>query len=179
MSLSNPVVIVLGVLVLFGGVLLLIKKLSSAAPMDETPRSDADYEVRKSILTPAERSFFGVLQPLLPEDVSCLIKVSLGEVFTLREDLGFAERLRASSRIGQKHVDFLLVRASDLKPLAGIALDAASPDADATPERDAVVDEVFQSCKVPLLHVKARATYNFEALRESVTAVLLRASEAE
>ncbi|MCX6953513.1 MAG: DUF2726 domain-containing protein, partial [Verrucomicrobia bacterium] len=118
---------------------------------------------------------FGVLHPLLPEGVTCLIKVRLGDVFALRKGLGLPERARAWNRIGQKHVDFLLVRSSDLKPLAGIELDDASHDKEERQQRDAFVDEVFQSSKIPLLHVKARETYQTEVLRESVGAILARA----
>jgi len=174
----QSLLIVIVVLVLFFGVIVLLKKLSTATPTDRTPHSDADYEARTSLLTAAERSFFGVLQPLLPEGVTCLIKVRLGDIFTVRKGLGLPERARAWNRIGQKHVDFLLVRSSDLKPLAGIELDDASHEQEDRRQRDAFVDEVFQSGKLPLLHVKARETYAPEALRGSVSAILTRASSA-
>lgn len=175
----QTLLIVAAALVLFAGVLLLIKKLSAASPTDARARSDADYVVQTSVLSPAERSFFGILRPLLPDGVDCLIKVRLGDVFALRKDLGAAERARAWNRIGQKHVDFLLVQSSTLKPLAGIELDDSSHEREDRRQRDALVDEIFQSCKVPLLHVKARETYNPDALQESVNKVLNRASQSE
>lgn len=175
---SHPILIVAAALVLFAGAIFLIKKLSAASPTDNRVRSDADYVVKPSVLSPAERSFFGVLRPLLPLGVDCLIKVRLGDVFALRKDLGTAERARAWNRIGQKHVDFLLVQSADLKPLAGIELDDSSHEREDRRQRDALVDEIFQSSKVPLLHVKVRETYNPESLSESLNAVLRRAESS-
>lgn len=162
-------------LVIIAVVLIAIKQVASnAAPENAGAADGKDYALRPAILSPAERSFLGVLESLLPEDVEYLTKVRLGDVFTTKQGLDGPHRTRARNRINQKHVDFLLVRASDLKPLAGIELDDASHEAEARQRRDAFVDSVFQSCKIPLLHVPARATYNLEELRTTITAMLAR-----
>lgn len=153
---------------------ILKQKLGVAAP-DAGPGDAKDYILQAAILTPAERSFLGVLEPLLPDDVGYLVKVRLGDVFTTRKGLDASRRTRARNRINQKHVDFLLIRTSDLKPLAGVELDDSSHDAEDRQKRDAFVDGVFQSCQLPLLHMPARATYNPNELRASLTAILAQA----
>jgi hypothetical protein len=150
---------------------ILKQKLGAAAP-DAGPGDVNDYILQPAILSPAERSFLGVLEPLLPEDVGYLVKVRLGDVFTTRKGLDASRRTRARNRINQKHVDFLLIRTSDLKPLAGVELDDRSHDAEDRQKRDAFVDGVFQSCRLPLLHVPARATYNPNELRASIAGLV-------
>jgi hypothetical protein len=125
------------------------------------------YELRKSLLTPAERSFAGVLDGALPDGVSWFAKVRLGDVFKTKKGLSPSQRATTSNRIDRKHVDFLLVRSSDLALLAGIELDDSSHEEERRKERDAFVDELFRSCSLPLLHVPAQSAYNQSELRMS------------
>lgn len=171
----NPLIILVLVVVIVViaaiAAVILKQKLGAAAP-GAGPGDANDYALRAVILTPAERSFLGVLEPLLPDDVGYLVKVRLGDVFTPRKGLDASRRTRARNRINQKHVDFLLIRTSDLKPLAGVELDDSSHDAEDRQKRDAFVDGVFQSCQLPLLHVPARATYNPNELRASIAGLI-------
>ncbi|MFT3831334.1 MAG: DUF2726 domain-containing protein [Opitutaceae bacterium] len=130
------------------------------------------YELRTAILTKAERSFFGALEQACPEGVGLLAKVRLGDVFKPRQGLSPSERTGADNRINRKHVDFLLVRVSDLAPLAGVELDDSSHERSDRQKRDAFVDDVFQSCGLPLLHVPAQASYNVADLRAAVAGAL-------
>jgi uncharacterized tellurite resistance protein B-like protein len=124
------------------------------------------------VLSPAERSFLGVLQQVLPEDVNVLPKVRLGDVFVTRSGLTNSERASAWNRINQKHVDFLLVKKADLAPIAGIELDDRSHEREERKQRDAFVDEVFGANAVPLLHLKARTSYALAELRSQVSSLL-------
>jgi hypothetical protein len=89
-----------------------------------------------------------------------------------KSGLDASRRTRARNRINQKHVDFLLIRPSDLKPLAGIELDDRSHEEDDRKQRDAFVDEVFQSCGLPLIHVPAKATYSPAELKATMVNAL-------
>jgi hypothetical protein len=113
-----------------------------------------------------------VLEPLLPDGVGYLIKIRLGDVFVTKKGLDASRRASAWNRINQKHVDFLLVSTTDLKPLAGIELDDTSHDEKRRKTRDAFVDDVFRSCGLPLLHVPAQASYNPTDLRMKVEVLL-------
>src|SRR6185369_7132232 len=95
-------------------------------------------------------------------------KVNLADVFKARKGLSQSERRSALNSIDRKHVDFLLVRSSDLAPLAGVELDDRSHERDDRKDRDAFVDEVFRSCALPLLHIPAQAGYNQAELRTKI-----------
>jgi hypothetical protein len=113
-----------------------------------------------------------VLDGALPEGVTWLAKVRLGDVFKTRKGLTASENATARNRIDRKHVDFLLVRSSDLAPLAGVELDDSSHEGADRKQRDAFVDDLFRSCALPILHVPAQAAYNQAELRARIAAVL-------
>ena len=166
----TPLVFVVLALIILAIVAALLKaKLGSAT---DASGDGSAYELRSSIFSPAERSFLGVLENSLPNGVGLLAKVRLGDVFKPRKGLSPSLRTRAGNKINQKHVDFLLVRTTDLAPVAGIELDDSSHERDDRKQRDAFVDEVFHSCKLPLLHVPVKATYNPGELRAKVVALL-------
>ncbi len=136
--------------------------------------SASDYHARIAVFSAAERSFLGVLEGVLPDGVTWMGKIRLGDVFVTRKGLTPSRRSAAWNRINQKHVDFLLVSMRDFVPLAGIELDDKSHEEDDRKRRDAFVDEVFRSSSVPLLHIAAQAAYNAAELRAKITALLAR-----
>jgi hypothetical protein len=133
------------------------------------------YELWKTILTPAERSFAGALEKSLPDGVRLLAKVRLGDIFFIRRNLAPSRRASARNRISQKHVDFLLVRASDFAPLAGLELDDQSHAETDRQQRDRFVDQVFAAGNLPLIHVTAASDYQVGELRTKVETALLAA----
>jgi len=130
------------------------------------------YELRKSVFTPAERSFAGVLDGALPEGLTWFGKVRLGDIFVTRKGLTRSESATARNRIDRKHIDFLLVRSSDLAPMAGVELDDSSHEAADRKQRDAFVDDLFHSCELPILHVPAQAAYSQTELRAKIAEAL-------
>lgn len=140
---------------------------------DEPPAGAvASYELQKTLFTPGERSFAGVLDGALPDDVTWFAKVRLGDVFKTRKGLSPSHRASAANKIDRKHVDFLLVRRSDFSPLAGVELDDRSHESADRKQRDAFVDELYRSCALPLLHVPAQAAYNQSELRAKIGTLL-------
>jgi hypothetical protein len=130
------------------------------------------YYLRKSLFSPAERAFLVVLERNVPDGVRVFGKVRLEDVFGVVSGLDRGERLAARNKINRKHVDFLLVRETDLAPLAGIELDDSSHDEDDRRDRDEFVDTVFASAKLPLLHVPAAKTYSPADLKARLAEVL-------
>lgn len=161
---SLLVIIAIVAIALVAVAVILKAKLTRASP----PGAGADYELRPTLLTPAERSFAGVLDGVVPDGVTWFAKVRLGDVFKTRTGLAPGDRSRASNRINQKHVDFLLVRSNDLVPIAGIELDDSSHETARRRNRDAFVDDVFHSCHLPLLHVPAQAGYIQAEVRRKI-----------
>lgn len=169
MSLS-PVILVVFVFVILAIVVLALKaKLGGG---EESSGPGNVYELRPAILTKAERSFFGALEQACPNGVGLLAKVRLGDLFQPRKGLARSEWAKASNRINNKHVDFLLVRASDFVPVAGVELDDKSHARRDRQWRDEFVNEVFRSAGLPLLHVPAQASYSVAELRAAVAVAL-------
>jgi hypothetical protein len=129
------------------------------------------YYLKKALFTPAERSFLGVLEPNLPPGLRVFGKVRLEDILGVKAGLERGERQAARNRINRKHVDFLLVRANDLAPVAGIELDDSSHEEEDRQQRDAFVDEAFASAGLPLLHVPAQKSYNPAEIRSRLTSL--------
>lgn len=136
-------------------------------------RKEGAYRLRKDALfSRGERAFLDALEPSLPSGVRLFGKVRLSDIFTLSDQVSQEDQLRARGRINQKHVDYLLVRADDMSPLAGIELDDRTHDSADRQERDAFVDTVFASGGLPLLHFPAQRAYSRAEIRGRVDAAL-------
>jgi hypothetical protein len=165
---SPAILLVIALLVVM---ILVVVKLAVAPKGSGESGNGSDYELRV-LFSPAERSFLGALENSLPDGVGLLAKVRLGDVFKPRKGLSPSLRTRANNRLNQKHVDFLLVKTNDVSPLAGVELDDSSHQRDDRMTRDKFVDEVFAACKLPLIHVMAKSSYNTSELREMVAGAL-------
>jgi len=126
------------------------------------------YVLRKSLFTPAERSFFGVLESLDLEGLTITSKVRLADIFGVKKGLEPSARQRAQNKINAKHVDFLLVQKSDGKPVLGIELDDSSHEEENRAARDVFVDTVFASASLPILHMPVKQSYDPKEVRQFI-----------
>lgn len=173
----NLTLVVVGIVVvlLLAAVAVLKAKFTAGAAgatADSTDGPTAVFDLRRSLLSPAERSFAGVLDGALPEGYTWMAKIRLGDLVVTKKGLSASQRASAWNRVNQKHVDFVLLRVSDFAPVVGIELDDKSHDADDRKSRDAFVDAVAQSAGLPLLHIPAQAAYNQGELRAEIAAAL-------
>lgn len=159
--------VIVAILVLIVLAVVAALKLKAAGP-----NKTGLYYLRNTLFSPAERSFLGVLESILPPGVRVFGKVRLEDIFGVIKGLERGERQGAQNRIRSKHVDFLLLRTTDLAPLAGIELDDSSHDEEDRQQRDAFVDEVFKSAGLPLLHVTAQKSYAPAEIKSKVVALL-------
>jgi very-short-patch-repair endonuclease len=132
------------------------------------------YYLKKSLFSPAERSFVGVLEALDYEGVTIASKVRLADIFGVKKGLERGERQRALNRISAKHVDFLLIQSSDGRALLGVELDDSSHEEEERVVRDSLVDSVFASAGLPILHVTAKVAYDPKELHRQIEAVLAK-----
>lgn len=130
------------------------------------------YYLKNSLFSPAERSFFGVLEHLDFEGITITSKVRLADIFGVKKDLERGGRQRAFNRVNAKHVDFLLLQSSDGRPLIGIELDDRSHAEEDRAARDSFVDAVFASAGLPLLHIAARSSYDPKTIHRLVEEAL-------
>lgn len=114
------------------------------------------YRLRDNFLTAAELSFYHVLRGVVGERAIVLTKVNLADIFYTQNQ---RENPGAHGRISQKHVDFLLCTADTMRPLVAIELDDSSHQRPDRRERDTLVNRVFETAALPLLHFPVRRAY--------------------
>ena len=116
------------------------------------------YRPLNYLLTKAERSFYGVLLSVLPDDYQVMCKVRLADL--IKPSVPKNQFYAAFSRIAQKHIDFVIVRKTDLSVVAAIELNDSSHSQRNRVERDLFVRDAMKSASVPFLPFAARQSYS-------------------
>jgi hypothetical protein len=142
------------------GCLMVFLRLFGIGASGEGADSAAEslpYRVRDDFLSPAERSFHGVLTHVVGGQAVVCPKVNLADIFyVVRPN----ENQSYRGRIAQKHLDFLLCDPKSMHPIVGIELDDASHARQDRQERDEFVNLVFRAAGLPLIHVPAKGSYS-------------------
>jgi very-short-patch-repair endonuclease len=133
--------------------------------------SGPQYEAIPALLTPAERSFFGVLQQALPSNCQVFVKVRLADIVRPRANPSRSGRQSALNRITGKHVDFVLCDLEQLSVAGVIELDDRSHQRQDRGIRDLLVDTALKDAGIPILRVPARASYSPAQLREQIASI--------
>src|SRR6516225_4701356 len=113
----------------------------------------------ESLVTPAEQKFYEALDEAIDGRLMILSKVRVADLLSVTSESGPA-RQRVFRSIACKHVDFLLVEAQNLRPLAAIELDDSTHRRGDRRKRDELLDDLFQKAELPLLHFKTASAYN-------------------
>ena len=173
---SNPIgpfTMVSGPLKIFGGFIVFMLAVSGvlfwfrfsgkiAEKADSLP-----YEKRPSLLSAAERSFYGVLCQAVDQRYSIFAKVRLGDLLEI--PWGTPKFRNHLNRINRKHVDFVLCDANSFTPLLVIELDDSSHEREDRQERDAFVDTALDAAGLPILHVSVQHAYAPAEVRALIT----------
>ncbi len=131
--------------------------------MPEVGDESLPYRLRDDFLSPAELSFFRVLQQAVGDSVTICTKVSLGDLFYPKSG-NRSDNQIYRNKINRKHVDFLLCASDTMHPLVGIELDDASHQKTQRQQRDRFVEQVFSVAKLPLYRQQVQASYNTRTL---------------
>jgi len=173
----NLIIVAVAVIFITAAIVVAVIKPKAGIPLPaEPPRI---YYLRESLFTPAERSFLGVLESLDFDDVTITAKVSLADIFDIRQRAPWKTRQQSLSRITARHVDFLLIARSDGRPLLGLDLDDRSGEGDDPVARDEIVDQAFASAGLPLLHIPLRSRYDLKDIHRQICAALGRSPVSE
>jgi hypothetical protein len=122
------------------------------------------YRLRDDFLSPAERSFYGVLCQVAGTLYSVLAKVRLADVLYVPRT-GNRNWTAQQNRINQKHVDFLLCNPGTMAPVLAIELDDASHRRRDRAARDEFVDAALKVAGLPVGHVPVKASYTADDVR--------------
>jgi ssDNA-binding Zn-finger/Zn-ribbon topoisomerase 1 len=137
------------------------------------------YQKQPSLFTPAERSFYGVLNQAVGADYHIFAKVRLADLFKVHSGLEAKDRLRAFNRISAKHIDFVLCDPSSLDVLAAIELDDKSHAHPKRKSRDEFVNRVFAEAGLPLGRIAAKKAYSLTDVRSLLSQILNTGNEID
>ena len=126
------------------------------------------YEAVPSLLTPAERSFFGVLQQAIASDYQVFAKVRLADIVRPVRNPSRSGWQTAFNRITGKHVDFILCDSARLAVLAVIELDDKTHERFERGVRDMLVDSALADARIPVLRITASQSYSPAQIREQI-----------
>ena len=161
--------IVIGLVIVAMIAIILIAKSSKIQGM---PPAKYPYRKLDALFSPAERSFLGVLNQAVGDDVQIFGKVRVADIVTPNKGVSRSDWQKAFNKISGKHFDFVLCARNDLSVLCAVELNDSSHNSEKRKERDAFLEDACQSAKVPLVQITARSTYNINEIRQSVAAHL-------
>ncbi len=155
MSDSEPQGCLAAILSIFG-----IRLGGAASTSEQLP-----YRQRDDFLSAAELSFYRVLVMALDGSHFVCPKVNLADIFFVARP---NENQTYRNKIDRKHVDFLLCDPATMKPIMGVELDDASHARRDRQDRDEFVDQVFEAAGLPLVRVRAAASYSPQTVADLV-----------
>jgi very-short-patch-repair endonuclease len=149
------------VIVLVGVVALVNLLRKQTIKPENLPYRKKDY-----LLTPAERSFYEVLQRVTGDSMQVFVKVRLADLVWLPK--GTQNRQVHLNRVISKHADFVLCNRETVSPVLVIELDDSSHNMSHRRSRDAVVNDILHSVGLPLLRIPAKRSYAPNELSELI-----------
>lgn len=121
------------------------------------------YARRSGLFTEAEARFWRVLREAVPE-MEVFGKVRLEDVIVVRSGLSKSDRATARNRIKSRHLDFVLIDPKSTRVLVVVELDDASHNSARARQADAFKDQALEAAGVPIVRVRASASYDAEEL---------------
>lgn len=162
----NWFVISLVILVVIGIVIVMMLPKAARTPK-ELPYIKIGY-----LFSPAERSFYGVLNQAMSDEALIFGKVRVADVIAPKKGIQRNDWQKAFNKISSKHFDFLLCDKSDLSVLCAVELDDSSHNSKKRKARDEFLTGACQAANVPLVQIKARASYNINEIQQVLASYL-------
>ena len=126
------------------------------------------YDAAGTLLSPAELSFFKVLELVVKDNAHIVVKVRVADLLTPRKGMTRSNWQKAFNSISSKHIDFVICDKTNLKPLCAIELNDKSHQRKSRRLRDELITKAFASANVPLKFITARRSYSAEHLRQQL-----------
>ncbi len=145
--------------------LLVVAFLTGSA---RTRRSDirADvYRPQERLFSAAEARFLASLDRSIEPGQRVLGKVRLADLVSIKSGLSPGRRQIALNRVAQKHIDFVVCAGPSLSPICAIELNDSSHNSSHAMRRDEFVASVCAQAGLPLIVIKAAASYSQEMIR--------------
>ena len=164
--------LILGIVIVV--LLVVAKVVAKSLVQGKMQQTDAPvYEALPTLLTAAERSFFGVLQQAIASDYQIFAKVRLADIVRPVRNPSRSGWQSAFNRITGKHVDFVLCDKERISVVAVIELDDRTHERLDRGIRDNLVDAALTDAAIPILRISARQNYSPAQIRERVQSVFV------
>ena len=128
------------------------------------------YEKQTVLLTPAEKEFFVVLLEAVSDLYLVFAKVRLSDIVSVPK-IENKRYYHFFNKIQSKHVDFLLCDKETTEPILAIELDDSSHKKPRRRSRDLLVNAIFKSANLPILHVPTAQSYKKEVISAEIRRV--------
>lgn len=139
----------------------------------------AKYILNNALFTEAERSFYGVLNQSIPDEMVVMGKVRVADILTPNKGLDRSKWQTAFNKIAYKHVDYILCDKHSLSILAAIELDDKSHRSRKAKIKDAFLNDAFESANLPLIRFQALRSYSLSDIKEKIATALSTAPPNE
>ncbi|WP_320151025.1 DUF2726 domain-containing protein [uncultured Tolumonas sp.] len=134
-----------------------IKALENELTIEQ--KTTYKYKKIDRIVSPAERSFLGVLNAILDDDIIILTKVRVADALTPLPTNDRSLWQRAFNSISSKHFDFVLCKSDDLSIICAVELNDKSHNNADRQDRDDFLRSACSGAGLPLIEVPAKNGY--------------------
>jgi DNA-directed RNA polymerase subunit RPC12/RpoP len=126
------------------------------------------YELNGPLFTPAERSFYGVLNLACEDKAVVFGKVRIADILKPAKGLNRSQWQITFNKISAKHFDFVVCNSSDLSVIAVIELDDKSHSQQKQIKRDEFVESACKTALLKLHRFKASSTYTIDQIKNEL-----------
>lgn len=140
---------------------VLVALTKKGANFEEFP-----YALNKQLFSPAERSFFGILNQAVKGEAVVLGKVRVADIINPAKGLSRSNWQKAFNRISSKHFDYVICSPDRLSVVSVVELDDKSHSKGKRAERDRFIEGACSAAGITLHRFKAAASYNIAEVRE-------------
>jgi len=130
------------------------------------------YVLNKTLFTPAERSFLGVLDLAVADQYRIFGKVRIADILLPAKGLSKSHWQIAFNKVSAKHFDFVLCNKQTLEVVAVIELDDKSHQKAKTQHRDSLIASVCATAGLPLVRFAAKSSYQVTEIQQQIQAEL-------
>lgn len=134
------------------------------------------YSLIPTLLSPAERSFFGVLNQAVGDTALVFAKVRVADILKPEKGMNRSNWQRAFNRISSKHFDFVLCKKDDVSIICVIELNDSSHQSKKRQVRDEFLRGVCESASLSLIEISAKRAYNVKEIGNQLS-LLINASK--
>ena len=128
----------------------------------------SQYEKQSPFLSPAERSFLGVLEQAVQGQFRIFCKVRMADIIKSRSGMSGGEWQSAFNRIQSKHVDFVLCTNDTVEIEGVVELDDKTHQRDDRQERDEFADAAMKQAGIPIFHFSVKRAYTVADVRRQM-----------